>query len=105
MAALAKCRIAIKYRVSCDNLNRLWYKCITGRLNNKRSCSSGPTVPPLNVALPGVSSDNAKNGNLTSRNSLALEGVKVTTLSNGIKVASEKSFGPFCTLGGITVIS
>ena len=27
--------------------------------------------------------------------------VKITTLSNGLKVASEDSFGQFCTVGGI----
>ena len=103
MAAQAACRIAFRQKTSLDNINRQCLSCMIRSVSNRRSCSGAATVPPLNIALPGVHSGNAERKNLT-RNDFGL-GVQVTTLPNGIKVASEESFGPFCTLGGVNIIS
>ena len=99
MAALTKRRTV----ASLDNVSRLCYYCLKRSISSKKFYSSDATVPPLNIALPGVYSDNLKNGNMSRKGVTACKDVQVTTLSNGVKVASEESFGPFCTLGGFCI--
>lgn len=73
--------------------------------NKFRFYSDVASIPPLNVPLPGDASGQVvKNGSVTSSSSRVGNEVQVTILSNGVKVASEESFGPFCTLGGINQI-
>eukprot|EP00794_Sanderia_malayensis_P015903 gene15903-17503_t len=68
---------------------------ISNRICSRR-CLSDASTPPLNVPLPGILSAPT---DLKRNDRLDLHGLKVTTLSNGIKIASEDSFGPFCTVG------
>lgn len=53
------------------------------------------SFPPLSEPIPGlptpIYSDAKEDKEVT----------KVTTLSNGLRVASENRFGQFCTIGGI----
>ena len=97
MAALTNRRTV----ASLDNVSRLCCYCLKRSISSKKFYSSDATVPPLNIALPGVYSDNLENGNVSRKGGAACKEVQVTTLSNGVKVASEESFGPFCTLGGV----
>ena len=99
MAALTKRRNV----ASLDNVSRLCYYCLKRSISSKKFYSSDATIPPLNIALPGVYSDNLKNGNMSKKGVTACTDVQITTLSNGVKVASEESFGPFCTLGGFCI--
>lgn len=50
--------------------------------------------PPLTDPIP-----NLENVQFASPTSTDQNLTKVTTLSNGLKVASEKRFGQFCTIG------
>ena len=105
-AALARSRSSAKNKISFENANRLCYNCMKKVFNKRRSYSDASSIPPLNIALPGatnIHADIIKNGD-EDRRKMAIEDVQVTTLSNGIKVASQESFGPFCTLGGIAEI-
>ena len=53
------------------------------------------TLPPLNQPLPGL--PEATYASIKDENHFT----QVTTLSNGLRVASENRFGQFCTVGGI----
>lgn len=102
MAALARSKVSIKGKISLENANRFCHNCIKNTLYKKRDYSNSGPLPPLNIPLQGqvVLPGQISDGEL-KRKMQAIKEVKVTTLSNGIKVASEESFGPFCTLGGI----
>lgn len=50
-------------------------------------------LPPLTDALPGT--DNVQYATVTSGRTPT----QVTTLPNGLRVASEQRFGQFCTVG------
>ena len=52
-------------------------------------------LPPLTEPLPGL--PEAVYASVRPEDNVT----QVTTLSNGLKVASEKRFGQFCTIGGI----
>ena len=80
-------------------LRKICYNCID-RTIKIRKCSSNTAVPPLNVALPGVAATPVDGTRKEKGKNRRENNVEITTLSNGIKVASEESFGPFCTLGG-----
>ena len=56
-------------------------------------------VPPLNEPLPNLPAPppNVVHGHVTKD---SCPGTQITTLENGIKVASEESFGQFSTVGG-----
>lgn len=78
-----------------------------GQVDKDRTCTTtepGTTVnvpskdivtklPPLTDPLPG--SENVKYATVTSTRA----GSQVTTLPNGLRVASEQRFGQFCTVG------
>lgn len=63
----------------------------------RRTCSN---LPPLNEALQ-IDSRNEKRSPQIINPSTLNEEVRITTLSNGLKVASENSFGQFCTVGAL----
>ena len=77
--------------------------CVFFRLS-KRSvrgfCSAvnGPGSVPLNQALPGVPSPVYA---VVSKDDNTHE-TQITTLDNGLRVASVNKFGQFCTVGGKT---
>lgn len=54
-------------------------------------------LPPLNEPLPGL--PEATYASIKDENHLT----QVTTLANGLRVASENRFGQFCTVGGIQI--
>ena len=58
------------------------------------------SLPPLNEPLetPYIVANPVKVA-------FSNETVKITTLSNGLKIASENSFGQFSTIGGINYIN
>lgn len=61
----------------------------------ERSKASVTKFPPLSQPIPGLPTpvySNAKEDKQTTQ---------ITTLSNGLRVASENRFGQFCTVGGI----
>lgn len=71
--------------------------CTSFNLANYQAFSS---LPPLNEPLILDTNDGNKikhSRNITESN----DEVKITTLSNGLKVASENSFGQFSTIGGL----
>lgn len=51
-------------------------------------------MPPMNVPVPGL--PKPVYANFREENQIT----QVTTLSNGLRVASENRFGEFCTVGG-----
>jgi len=62
--------------------------------NSSRRCYCA--LPSLKVSIP----DTRNRSRIDSTNSLlGTHDLQVTTLSNGIRVASENSFGQFCTIG------
>lgn len=66
-------------------------------LNRSYSDSS---IPPLNLPLENFdrSPSNITKTRVEADNR---QGIKISTLSNGLKVASEDSFGQFCTVGAV----
>jgi len=58
------------------------------------------SLPPLNEPLIIDTTDGHKIKGLKNITENKDE-VKITTLSNGLKVASENSFGQFSTIGGL----
>lgn len=56
-------------------------------------------LPPLNQPLDGINETPTKF--LKNHTPLDSSEVRVTTLSNGMKIASENSFGQFSTIGGM----
>lgn len=54
-------------------------------------------VPPLSEALPGLPTP------IFSSAKIEDQVTQISTLSNGIRVASEQGFGQFCTVGGETL--
>lgn len=68
-----------------------------GRVNELYSSHSSGV--PLSEPLPNVGVRLANLGN-TSVTPVAYD-TKITTLENGLKVASEESFGQFSTVGGL----
>ncbi len=99
---MASVRVAARGLCHAEDLQRLCarndiIKRVSTLGNRRNYCDNA--VPPLNVPLSGM--NHVKEG-LNSRNDrLKSGGVQVTQLSNGVKVASEDSFGPFCTVGGM----
>ena len=65
----------------------------------KRPLSNG-TIPPLNHPLPNMPAPPPEMVSGTEWQSRHDHVTHVTTLENGIKVASEDSFGQFSTVGG-----
>ena len=86
---------------SRDKVSQVCQSCIKKALRTSRRYSVDATVPPLSVALPGVAEARRDLGHDHEKGRPKVGQLQVTTLSNGIKVASEDSFGPFCTLGGM----
>ena len=71
--------------------------CKSCNLSKHQAYSS---LPPLNEPLIIDTNDGNKvkqSRNITKSN----DEVKITKLSNGLKVASENSFGQFSTIGGM----
>ena len=54
---------------------------------------------PLSKPLPGIATPKYAKADA------AYYTTKVTTLENGLRVASEPKFGQFCTIGGNTILS
>ena len=65
----------------------------------KNFYSSESTGVPLNEPLPNVAV-RPRSSPATSLDAVSYE-TKITTLENGLKVASEESFGQFSTVGGL----
>lgn len=65
----------------------------------KRPLSNG-TIPPLNHPLPNMTAPPPEMVSGTEWQNRHDHVTHVTTLENGIKVASEDSFGQFSTVGG-----
>ena len=63
----------------------------------QQRCYCASVIPPLNEPLPNTSSI-PKTSNLVAK--VGGRDLKTTTLSNGLKVASEDCFGQFGTVGG-----
>ena len=80
-----------------QKLGRVALKNKHGSFSLLKCFCSAVNSPPLNVPLEDrhdvVIKRKVVDGSSTSE-------VKISTLSNGIKVASEDSFGQFCTIGG-----
>ena len=80
-----------------QNLGRVAFRNKHGSFSLLKRFCSAVNNPPMNVPLEDkhdvVRKRKPGDGSSASE-------VKITTLSNGIKVASEDSFGQFCTIGG-----
>ena len=70
------------------------------KTNVRGFCSTvnGPGSVPLNQALPGVPKPVYP---VVSKDDSTHE-TQITTLDNGLRVASVNKFGQFCTVGGKT---
>lgn len=68
----------------------------TNFIKRSRPGVEGYDLPPLTEHLPGKSSQRLP-GKVSSQN----YDTHVSVLDNGLRVASEKLFGDFCTVGGL----
>lgn len=83
MIPLSRCR-----------LNSLKWRSFSTSNADGPTGSSVTPLPPLSEAMPNltpVTYTSAKSEDYFT---------EITTLSNGLRVASEKKFGQFCTAGG-----
>ena len=98
MASVRACSRGFHHAESWRRFGILSNSHLRRRIIDSRRFLSHSSTPPLNVALPDMSPGPSNSDREVDRQKL--RGVQVTKLSNGIRVASEDSHGPFCTLGG-----
>ena len=98
MAAYTR-QIGVKYisDISRPNVLRSLLKKQQYIRTLRKFCSSESGGVPLNEPLPNVLVK--PRSSLIPRDTTTYE-TKITTLENGLKVASEESFGQFSTVGG-----